>query len=113
DTLGYQVVDDDRLLWLPPFATETSAPLSMLPPGPAVIVSVNFNTLRSNPKGALFLDSLAPDLQGLLDQSVARAKVPIDKMDRLSIAMHKGKEGWPEVSLAVTLREPTALDSLL
>ncbi|TWU20581.1 Serine/threonine-protein kinase PknB [Novipirellula galeiformis] len=113
DTLGYQVVDDDRLLWLPPFATETSAPLSMLPPGPAVIVSVNLASLRSNPKGALFLDSLAPDLQGLLDQSVARAKVPIEKMNRLSMAMHKGKEGWPEVSLAVTLREPTPLDSLV
>ncbi|MFG0261558.1 MAG: serine/threonine protein kinase, partial [Novipirellula sp. JB048] len=113
DTFGYQVVDDDRLLWLPPLATESPAPLSMLPPGPAVIVSANFASLRSNPQGASFLDALAPDLQGLFDQAVARAKVPMDEIERLTIAMHKGEASWPEISLAVTLREPTPLAALL
>ncbi|WP_442508019.1 protein kinase domain-containing protein [Novipirellula sp. SH528] len=112
DTMGYQVVEDDRLLWLPPFAAEDPAPLVMLPLGPSMVMTVNLASLRANPSGSGFLDSLAPDIAGLLDQSAARAKVAVEKMDRLSIAMHKGKDGWPEVSLAVTLSEPVALDTL-
>ncbi|EMI15658.1 serine/threonine protein kinase [Rhodopirellula maiorica SM1] len=109
---GYQVVDDDRLLWLPPFVTESAAPLEMLPPGPSLIMTVNFAELRAKSSGSNFLDSLAPDLKQLLDQASARAKVPVEQMDRLSIAMHKGTDGWPEISLAVTLQDPVSVDTL-
>ncbi|WP_372720823.1 protein kinase [Novipirellula sp.] len=112
ETPGYQVVDDDRLLWLPPFAAESAAPLEMLPPGPSFIVTVNLAELRAKSSGSHFLDSLAPDLKQLLDQASARAKIAVEKMDRLSIAMHKGKDGWPEVSLAVTLHDPVSLETL-
>ncbi|GAA5506254.1 serine/threonine protein kinase [Novipirellula caenicola] len=109
---GYQIVDDDRLLWLPPVASESAAPLEMLPPGPSLILTVNLAELRAKNSGNHFLDSLAPDLKQLLDQASARAKVPVEQMDRLSIAMHKGSDGWPEISLAVTLHDPVPLDTL-
>ncbi len=50
---GFQLVDDDRLLWVPPYAADSPvASLELLPPGPAVVVSARLARLLQDPIGA-------------------------------------------------------------
>ncbi|TWT81779.1 Serine/threonine-protein kinase pkn5 [Planctomycetes bacterium CA13] len=115
---GYTLVDDDRLLWAPPYRPGDAAPLSMLPPGPGILITVDLASLDSNSSSRELLDAFSPDLTNLLGKAAARAKVQVDEIERLTVALHKSTAaklpvGWPEVSLAITLRQPKSLGSLI
>jgi hypothetical protein len=43
----------------------------------------------------------------------ARAKVPVDSISRCSAAMYPGKDGWPEISLAIELKQPQPSSELI
>lgn len=111
---GYELVEDERLLFVPPYTAESpAAPLELLPPGPAVIVSVRFASIVESSLGADLIDSLSPELTGLVEAIAARSGVPIESIKRCSAAMHPGQDGWPEVSLAVDLKEPLPSSQLI
>ncbi len=110
---GYQVVDDPKSLYVPPHpATSTPAPLAMLPPGPAVIVTTQLANILEDPAGSELIESFAPELSELIQRAATRAKLPIESIRRLSVALHPGSEGWPEVSLVTVLKQPTLEDDL-
>ncbi|TWU37401.1 protein kinase domain-containing protein [Novipirellula artificiosorum] len=114
----FLAVDDSRLLWIPPYSTDQPAPLRLLPPGPGAVLTVQLASLRSRASGKEFLDSLGPELVPLLELAAARGKVPVDAIDRLSLAMHPlpdggTRDGWPEVSLAIMLRDSIAIEDLV
>ena len=110
---GYELVDSDRLLWVPPYPADSeNIPLDLLPPGPAVIVSIRMSKVLADPIGGELIESLSPELNGLLDTVARRAGVPSGSIDRCTVALHAGNQGWPQASLAIELAEPVALSTL-
>ena len=111
---GYQLVSDDRLLFVPPYAADTpSAPLDLLPPGPAVVISVRLASITESEFGSKLIESLSPELDSVIGSVAARAKVPLDAIARCSAAMFPGKDGWPEISLAIELKQPQSTRGLI
>ena len=110
---GYQLVDSDRLLWVPPYGADTdTASLELLPPGPGIIVSVKLADMMQDPIGRELIDALSPELSALIKSAADRARVPAESIQRCTIAMHAGKEGWPATSLVIELTEAMSLESL-
>ena len=110
---GYQIADEDNLLWVPPNGVDdANAPLMLLPPGPAMIVSVRVAELFSAGVGKELIDALSPEVSGLLDQVADRGKVSLSEIRRCTIALHRGKDGWPDVSMAIELTEPKPIKTL-
>ena len=104
---GYELVDDRRLLFVPPFAAESpDAPLQMLPPGPSMIVSVRLARIAESGLGSEIIESLSPELASLISYASDRSAVPVESIARCTMALHPGSEGWPEVSLAIELTQP-------
>ena len=109
----YQLADDAQILWAPPHKANTpSAPLDLLPPGPAVIISARLNQLLQDPTGDEVINALSPELSNLITQAANRARVDVKSIDRCSVALHPGKNGWPQVSLAIELLEPRTVKEL-
>ena len=102
----YRVVQDARLLYVPPYKMEgETAPLDMLPPGPAMIVWLNLDVGDGGENIASIVRRLAPELAVILERAVARVQVPEDRLSRIAAAFHPGQGGVPEVTMAVELRE--------
>jgi serine/threonine protein kinase len=111
---GYQQVSDYRLLFVPPYAADTpKAPLELLPPGPAVIVSARLAEIRANRLGSKLIESLSPELDNVIQAIATRSRVPLESISRCSAAMFPGKDGWPEISLAIELARPQPRSELL
>ncbi|TWU44081.1 Serine/threonine-protein kinase PknH [Novipirellula aureliae] len=115
---GYTIVDDPKLLWEPPYPSNDSASLSMLPPGPGVILVVNLPPPGTQGGFQRIVEAFSPDLNELIEAAAQRAKVPVDSIARLAVALHRSNdsatgEGWPQCSLAVTLRTPMPLAQLV
>lgn len=111
---GYELVTDGRLLFVPPYpADSNTAPLELLPPGPAIVLFFRHSQVLESSFGSELVASLPPELEQLLAKISERAKVSPDDIEACSVALHPGKEGWPEVSLAVTLKEPLKAKELL
>ena len=105
--VGYEVVDDDRLLFVPPYGTDSpTIPLSLLPPGPSVIVSCRINDFANHEVGQSLLKGVKTGLEDLLNLASDRTKFPLEKIKRLTVTLFPGEGGWPEVALAVELFEP-------
>ncbi|MCH1496072.1 MAG: hypothetical protein L7U72_12645 [Rubripirellula sp.] len=105
--VGYEVVDDDRLLFVPPYGTDSpTIPLSLLPPGPSVIVSCRINDFANHEVGQSLLKGVKTGLEDLLNLASDRTNFPLEKINRLTVTMFPGDAGWPEVALAVELFEP-------
>ncbi|TWU56744.1 Serine/threonine-protein kinase PknH [Rubripirellula tenax] len=114
DDANYALVDDDRLLFAPPYApSSANAPLELLPPGPAAVVSVRMQSLLDSPAGQSILDALSPELTGLVDSAAAGAGVPLSWIRRCTVGLYRGKDGRPDVSLAIELDEARSLDELV
>jgi serine/threonine protein kinase len=104
---GYQLVSDDQLLYVPPYAADAEIPpLQLLPPGPAVIVTWKVNAVLTSDQGREILDALSPEFEQLIETAVESSKVTLDDMSRCTAALHPGSGGWPEVSLSIELTEP-------
>lgn len=110
---GYEVVDDQKSLYVPPHpATSSPATLAMLPPGPAVILTTQLSSILENPAGSELVESFSPELGELIQRAASRAKLSIESIRRLSVALHPGADGWPEVSLVAELKESITQDEL-
>ena len=104
ENAGYQVIDDDRLLYVPPYPADTEKPvLEYLPPGPAIVASFRVASILENGIGDQVIEAFAPELEALLSGIAERAKLPLDSIQTCGLALHAGDEGWPEVSLAIQL----------
>ena len=111
---GYELVTDTRLLFVPPYPADTkTASLELLPPGPAVILAMQLESILKSRLGSDLVAVLSPELKALISQVSQRAKVPVESIANCSVALHPGKEGWPEASLAITLTESVPAKDLL
>ncbi|MGB7345310.1 MAG: protein kinase [Pirellulaceae bacterium] len=110
---GYQVVSDGKFPWVPPYAADSErASLSLLPPGPAAVISVRLNSVITDPAGRQLIEALSPELSGLIKLAADRARVPVTSIKHLSVALHPYQDGWPQASLAIELMEPKSAKAL-
>ena len=110
---GYRLVSEGDFLWAPPYPADSPvASLDLLPPGPAVIVTTRLNHLVNDPSGRSFVEALSPEMVGLIKKATDRARVPANTIERLSVALHPGSNGWPEVSLVVELTDTKTVKEL-
>ncbi len=111
---SYRLTDDDRLLYAPPYRSDSaSVSLALLPPGPAAIVSIRPSFLREATDGTTLADAYEAEISGLLDRLSARCGLPIESIRRCTIAMHPASDGEIEASLAVETEQPVPIQSLL
>jgi serine/threonine protein kinase len=111
---GYELVDSDRLLWVPPYPADSSPPsLRLLPPGPAGIVSVPISKLVSSDGWESVRTAFAAELDPLIAEASSRAGVPADAINRCTAALFPGRDGWPELALAIELNQPTPAKDLI
>lgn len=114
EATGYQLVDDERVLYVPPYAAVTEkAPLEYLPPGPAMVASLRIASIVESNIGDQVIEVFSPDLDALISSIAERAAVPVESIQACGLALHPGKEGWPEVSLAIQLKDPVPAKDLL
>lgn len=110
---GYEIVQSDRLLWVPPYSADSAAPsLELLPPGPAAIVSIPLSRVLSSPDAAPLMSTFSTELEPLIAMIEQRCGVGRDQIARCTAALFPGKNGWPEVALAIELIEPADITSL-
>ncbi|MCS7470310.1 hypothetical protein NZK35_26985 [Stieleria sp. ICT_E10.1] len=110
---GYEIVDSDRLLWVPPYAADSPPPsLELLPPGPAVIVSIPLARVTSSADAQTLTSTFDAELSPLIAMVEQRAGVTRDQIERCTAALFPGKQGWPEVALVIDLVAPVELDTL-
>lgn len=110
---GFEIVESERLLWVPPYAANSAPPsLELLPPGPAAIISIPISQVVANTDATPLLTTFAAEIDSLVALAETRGGVSKDKIARCTVALFPGKNGWPEVALAIQLTEPTDLKSL-
>lgn len=111
---GYRLVADDQLLYVPPYEADSpSVSLALLPPGPAAIASIRPQILNAGTDGDSLGDVFADELESLVSTMAARAGVPADSIERCTIAIHPARGESLQVSLAVRLDKPVALNTLI
>lgn len=114
ETLGYELVADESLLFAPPHpADSASPPLDLLPPGPSMIITARISKATQDPTGALLTREISPEFNALLESAVKRANTSLESIRRLTVALYPGSEGWPETSLMVELEETITEDELI
>lgn len=111
---GYELVQDDRLLWASPWPADAPPPpLDLVTPGAQVIVALRPGELLRNGSAADWRGWFGPELDPLLQSLQQRSGVPPEQMQRLVVSLLSGRDGEPSVSLAVWLAEPVAQETLL
>jgi hypothetical protein len=111
---SYRVIEDDRLLYVPPYRPDAgSVSLELLPPGPAAIVSIRPAFLRDGRNGVTLADTFQGELSGLLNALSSRSGLSIESIRRCTIAMHPGLEAEIETSIVIEVKEPIAVETLL
>lgn len=108
---GYQLVDDDRILWASP-NTSASPALSMLPPGSPMIVSFRPDRIGPNGPAAQLFTAFSPELSAAWTQLENRVGMPLTDVDRISIAVGGVGSGQVTGALAVQLKAPTSIATL-
>lgn len=110
---GYELADDPRLLWAPPYPSGTPAPRELLPPGAGVIATFRLSRWIQDSGGRDLLEAFSPEWDRLAARLRSRTGVDVESIRRLSVALHPGDQGWPEISLAVVLETPADREDLL
>lgn len=110
---GYELVDDERLLFAPPYPlTSRIPPLDLLPPGPAAIASIRIAHLVSSARGTELIEAFSPQLPKLVEQLEMRTCVPAQNIRHCRLAFHPGADGWPEISMAIELTAARSVGEL-
>jgi hypothetical protein len=110
---GFELVRDEKTLWVPPWPADSNAPpLDLIVPGAQAIVSVRPQSLLRDSGQADWLGWFGQDLEPALQRLSSRIGVPAKQVDRLVIGLVAGADGEPIGSLAVWLAEPTDLRTL-
>ncbi|MCD0460467.1 serine/threonine-protein kinase [Roseiconus lacunae] len=109
---GFEIVDNDRLLWVPPYSSDSNAPsLQLLPPGPAVIAKLSLASLVE--KTLPIHQAFDIELDLLIEFLSDRAGVPAREIDQCTLAFFPGSMGRPQAAMSVRLIKPTPLSALL
>ena len=110
---GFEIVDSDRLLWVPPYQADSPPPsLELLPPGPAGIVSVSIADLITDDQTQPMRSAFSAEINSLIQLVEQRSGVDRNNLARCTVALFPGRSGWPEIAMAIELAEPVELSTL-
>ena len=110
---GFELVEDDRLLWASPWSPQSKPPsLEMVPPGSQLLVALRLSRILGVSEGNGWLAWLGTELRPALEQFEARAGLKADRVDRLTIAFAAGSSGHPQAAYTVRLHEPVVLKEI-
>ncbi|MEM6469782.1 MAG: hypothetical protein AAF802_09545 [Planctomycetota bacterium] len=113
-TKGFELVESDRLIWVPPYAADSaSPPLELMPPGPAAIVTIQMERFLTSDSTASIREAFDPEVTALVGEMTQRTGIAADQVRRCTVSLFPGKDGWPETALAIELNDPVALKTLL
>jgi len=108
ESSGYQLVDDERLLFAPPYPPpQNPLSLQLLPPGPGMLFSLRPDVLLDADEP--LVQALEPELMKVIVRFEKRIGMPLTSVHRLTIAVHPGRTSGIETSLAVELTEAVTL----
>ncbi len=111
---GYELIQDDRLLWAPPWPpTSEPPPLQMIPPGSQLIATLRLNRIVGDSANTQWLDWLGQELKSAITALETRSGVTADEIERLTIAMSAGGNGNPKSTYTITTRQPFKLDAVI
>ncbi|OYP36503.1 serine/threonine protein kinase [Rhodopirellula sp. MGV] len=109
---GFEIVDNDRLLWVPPYDAKSSSPsLELLPPGPAIIAKISVAKLTAT--DSPLRDAFGEELDAMLSYMADRSGVPADSIDQCVMGFFPGSSGYPRTAMVIKLAEPTPIATLL
>lgn len=104
---GYELVEDDRLLWVAPWAVDSKAPsLEMIPPGSQAIITLRLSRILGDNGDNRLLDWLGPELTPAISELEKRAGVKAAEIERLTIAAAGSPAGGVKATYTVTLHTP-------
>lgn len=110
---GYELIEDDRLLWVAPWAADSKAPsLEMIPPGSQAIITLRLSRILGDNGGNRLLDWLGPELTPAISELEKRAGVKASEIERLTIAAAGSPSGSVKTTYTVTLHTPIDLKTL-
>ncbi|TVQ01531.1 MAG: hypothetical protein EA381_05140 [Planctomycetaceae bacterium] len=109
----FEIVQDDRVLWAPPWPADSAPPpLDLLVPGAQTIVSFRPGLLLRADSPADWRGWFGPELEPALADLSRRFGVDIDGIDRLTLSLLAGQDGEAEAAWAVQLATPIRLQEL-
>ncbi len=109
----YDLVDDQRLLWEPPWGADSSAvSLDLLPPGPQMIVTIRWRDLLQRSPEVPWSSWFGSDLAAVSTLVQQRTGVPASEIDRLTIAATTNQSGKLLSTLTVDLSRATTILAL-
>ncbi|MCC9599056.1 hypothetical protein LOC67_00680 [Stieleria sp. JC731] len=109
---GFEIVESDRLLWVPPFEADSNSPsLELLPPGPAIIAKLEIAELSK--ANQPIQQAFQVELDSLLNFVSKHAGVAANEIQSCVIGFFPGINGIPETAITVRLVSPTPIDTLL
>lgn len=111
DPSGFEVVDNDRALWVPPSPADPP-PLDMIPGGPQMVVVIRPRKLQQSAAGQHMLAAFDQELGDVWRQLEPRLGVSPEAIERLTIAFDSRGGGIPQMALGVHLAEPLPLSTL-
>lgn len=107
----YRIVPTGKdLLWAPPAAPKPIA-LDLLPPGGQIFVTLRPKQLMASPTGKLLMAGFNDELAPYLGQISQRAGVPLDSIDRVTVACYAENEVLM-TCMRVQLAKPLPLSAL-
>jgi len=110
---GFQLVRDDKTLWVPPWPADSVAPpLDLIVPGAQAIIVLRPKSMLREGAQADWIGWLGQDLEPTLKQLSQRTGVEPRDIERLTIGLVAGVDGEPTGSIAVWLSQPTDLKTL-
>ncbi len=110
---GYELVADDRLLWAAPWpGSGDPASLELLPPGAQMIAVLRPGRFLTGSAGASWQQWFGAQWSDAIDSLESRSGIPLNEIDRLSIAFSTGAAGVPQTSFAVKLRGSEPISAL-
>lgn len=111
DSDDYQLVDDSKTLWLPPTASESPA-LRMIPPGPQMVVTLRLRQILASSAGQQMLAAMDRELGDAWERVGTRSGVPLEQIERLTVALEGAGDGYPAAALGIELATPVPLGKL-
>ncbi|QDS89216.1 Protein kinase domain protein [Rosistilla ulvae] len=107
----FDVIDDRYALWLPPDESDPP-PLTMLPPGPQMIVVLRPADIIATSPGRKLMAAIDTELQPALAALEKRIGVPLGEVERLTMAVEGSSAGGIQAALSVELVDERSLGSL-
>ena len=114
---AYQVVDDARLLFVPPelptAATDPRDPLMWLPDGVSSVIAVRPKRWADSTTAATLFDGFRNQWREWFGENLRIAGAPLDQIDTLSMGLYAGNDGIPKAVGWVRLVDGVSIDAIV